>query len=266
EFWRSRKLLKMIGGFISRGLIVVLGYAYPAFECFKTVEKNRVEIQELRFWCQYWIIIAVMSVVERIFDTFVSWLPMYDELKLALIIYLWYPKTKGTRYVYESFLRPYLLEYEKDIDRSLLEFRERAWSLAIFYCQNCKQLGSAKIVEFLHFVASKSAMINPTSEEQIVQKVENQNSNETHPPPPTPPSTPSRLAKKNDNDSPRRLITRSRTPSFRRVQTPKSESFQVQTRSVDTEDVVNLDEDKGWPMEQHLHHARLKLGRFKTSD
>lgn len=33
---------------------LILGYAYPAFECYKTVEKNRVEIEELRFWCQYW--------------------------------------------------------------------------------------------------------------------------------------------------------------------------------------------------------------------
>lgn len=33
---------------------MVLGYAYPAFQCFKTVEKNKVEIEELRFWCQYW--------------------------------------------------------------------------------------------------------------------------------------------------------------------------------------------------------------------
>lgn len=33
---------------------LVLGYAYPAFQCYKTVEKNRVQIDELRHWCQYW--------------------------------------------------------------------------------------------------------------------------------------------------------------------------------------------------------------------
>jgi len=33
---------------------LILGYTYPAFECFKTVEKNKVDIEELRFWCQYW--------------------------------------------------------------------------------------------------------------------------------------------------------------------------------------------------------------------
>ncbi|CAA0837827.1 HVA22-like protein j [Striga hermonthica] len=88
----------MIGELITSCLLLVLGYAYPAFQCFKTVEKNRVEITELRFWCQYW-------------------LPMYGEMKLALFIYLWYPKTKGTGVIYDTLLRPYVSKHETDIDR-----------------------------------------------------------------------------------------------------------------------------------------------------
>ena len=30
------------------------GYAYPAYEFFKTVEKNKPETEQLLFWCQYW--------------------------------------------------------------------------------------------------------------------------------------------------------------------------------------------------------------------
>jgi len=32
----------------------VFGYAYPAYECYKVVERNKPEIEQLRFWCQYW--------------------------------------------------------------------------------------------------------------------------------------------------------------------------------------------------------------------
>ena len=39
---------------------MVLGYAYPAYECFKTVEKNKPEIEQLRFWCQYWYVLSIM--------------------------------------------------------------------------------------------------------------------------------------------------------------------------------------------------------------
>ncbi|KAK7827186.1 putative hva22-like protein g [Quercus suber] len=44
----------MMGSFLSRALLLVFGYAYPAYECFKTVEKNKSEIEQLLFWCQYW--------------------------------------------------------------------------------------------------------------------------------------------------------------------------------------------------------------------
>ncbi|KAG6430700.1 hypothetical protein SASPL_108772 [Salvia splendens] len=146
----------MIGEFVNSCLILVLGYAYPAFQCFKTVEKNRVEIPELRFWCQYWILVAIITILERIGDVFISWLPMYGEIKLALFIYLWYPKTKGSGYVYNTLLRPYVSRHETDIDRSLIEFRERAWNLAIYYWQNCTELGSTKILQFLQFVSGRS--------------------------------------------------------------------------------------------------------------
>ncbi|XP_047976137.1 putative HVA22-like protein g [Salvia hispanica] len=157
----------MIGEFVTSCLILVLGYAYPAFQCFKTVEKNRVEIPELRFWCQYWILVAIITILERIGDVFISWLPMYGEMKLALFIYLWYPKTNGSGYIYDRLLRPYVSRHETDIDRSLIEFRERAWNLAIYYWHNCTELGSTKILQFLQFVSSRSTQ-NPGNQQQRV--------------------------------------------------------------------------------------------------
>jgi receptor expression-enhancing protein 1/2/3/4 len=34
----------------------VLGYAYPAYDCYKTVKLNRPDVEQLRFWCQYWFV------------------------------------------------------------------------------------------------------------------------------------------------------------------------------------------------------------------
>lgn len=33
---------------------MIFGYAYPAYECYKSVELNKPDIEQLRFWCQYW--------------------------------------------------------------------------------------------------------------------------------------------------------------------------------------------------------------------
>ncbi|KAJ6829824.1 HVA22-like protein i [Iris pallida] len=146
----------MIGSFLTRGLALVLGYAYPAYECFKTVELNKPEIEQLRFWCQYWILVAALTVFERVGDSFVSWIPMYGEAKLAFFVYLWYPKTRGTLYVYETFFRPYVAKHEMEIDRNLIELRTRAGDLLILYWQKAASYGQTRVFEILQYVASQS--------------------------------------------------------------------------------------------------------------
>lgn len=173
----------MLGDFITRCLVMVLGYAYPALECYKTMEKNRVEIEELRFWCQYWIIVAMLTILERIGDIFISWVPMYGELKLALFIYLWYPKTKGSGYVYDAVLRPFVSKREPDIDRKMQEWRLRAWDLAIFYYQNCTELGQSAFFQVVEYLAGQSARFKHPHKEK---KSDNDNSSTQHPPPNVP--------------------------------------------------------------------------------
>ncbi|KAI4389965.1 hypothetical protein MLD38_002127 [Melastoma candidum] len=146
----------MIGSFLTRGLVLAFGYAYPAYECYKTVEKNRPEIEQLQFWCQYWILVAVLTIFERVGDAFISWVPMYSEAKLAFFIYLWYPKTKGTTYVYDSFFRPYLSKHESDIDRNLLELKTRAWDFAILYWQRVASYGQTRVFDILQYIAAQS--------------------------------------------------------------------------------------------------------------
>ncbi|XP_058762535.1 putative HVA22-like protein g [Vicia villosa] len=153
----------MLGDFINRILILLLGYAYPGFECYKTVEKNRVDIEELRFWCKYWIIVALFTVLEKFLDIFIAWLPMYGEVKLIFFVYMWYPKTKGTSYVYETVLRPYVSKHENDIDRTLQEWKARGWDYVIFYWQYCAQFGHSAFVQFLQQLASHSSKLTPKS-------------------------------------------------------------------------------------------------------
>ncbi|KAF9597754.1 hypothetical protein IFM89_021508, partial [Coptis chinensis] len=154
---------KMLGDFVIRSLVMVLGYAYPAFECYKTVEKNRVEIEQFRFWCQYWIIIAALTILERFGDIFVSWLPLYGELKLCFIVYLWSPKTKGTSYVYETFLRPYISRYETDIDRNLMEYKAIALDWAMFSWHYCVANGQSTFYRILEYLAAQSSRNGKTT-------------------------------------------------------------------------------------------------------
>lgn len=169
---------------------MVFGYAYPAYECYKAVEKNRPEIEQLRFWCQYWILVALLTVCERIGDTFISWVPMYSEAKLAFFIYLWYPKTKGTTYVYDSFFRPYVAKHEPDIDRNLMELKTRAGDIAVSYWQKAASYGQTRIFDILQYVAAQSTpTARPAQQRPVVRaRQPASSSSNQHAPPTAPPA------------------------------------------------------------------------------
>uniref|UniRef100_A0A453II18 HVA22-like protein n=1 Tax=Aegilops tauschii subsp. strangulata TaxID=200361 RepID=A0A453II18_AEGTS len=135
---------------------LVFGYAYPAYECYKTVELNKPEIEQLIFWCQYWILVALMTVMERFGDLTISWLPFYSEAKLLFFIYLWYPRTKGTTYIYGTFFKPYISQHENEIDRNLLELRARASDVVVVYVQKVAAVGQNTFFDVLKYVASQS--------------------------------------------------------------------------------------------------------------
>lgn len=150
---------------------MMFGYAYPAYECFKVVEMNKPDIEQLRFWCQYWILVAVLTVCERVGDAFVSWVPMYSEAKLAFFLYLWYPKTKGTTYVYDCFFKPFISNHEAEIDRNLVELRVRAEDLAVSYSQTAVKYIQTRTFDILQYVASQSTPHRASQPQQQAAKV-----------------------------------------------------------------------------------------------
>ncbi|TVU10172.1 hypothetical protein EJB05_43683 [Eragrostis curvula] len=142
----------MAVSFITRFLIRVLGYAYPAYNCYKTLEQNAARMEHLRFWCQYWILLAVL----RVADSAVSWLPMYGEAKLAFVVYLWHPKTMGATLLYDGYLRPFLARHEADIDRALLELKARVRDATASRLQAAVSLARTWAVEVVRRFSSQA--------------------------------------------------------------------------------------------------------------
>ncbi|CAI7856190.1 unnamed protein product, partial [Closterium sp. NIES-53] len=71
------------------------------------------------------VLIALVTVTERLAEPILEKLPMYPEAKLLLVIYLWYPDNKGTDHVYNNLLQPVLLQNEEDIDKHVDEIKGR---------------------------------------------------------------------------------------------------------------------------------------------
>ncbi|KAL4358706.1 hypothetical protein AHAS_Ahas08G0004200 [Arachis hypogaea] len=109
----------------------------------------------------------VMQDFGRSFDKCSSCrVPMYSEAKLAFFIYLWYPKTKGTTYVYDSFFRPYVAKHESEIDRNLSELKTRAGDVAVLYWQRAASYGQTRIVDILQYVAAQSTPAPPPAQQR----------------------------------------------------------------------------------------------------
>lgn len=114
-------------------------------------------------------------------------MPMYSEMKLAFFVYLWYPKTKvrkhicsfsfyllqqiiplfglksalillhlqGSDVVYDTFLRPIVMQYEPNIEQRLLLLRAKSGQLLSFYVKNFADKGTAFFMDVLRYVVSE---------------------------------------------------------------------------------------------------------------
>ncbi|XP_066348450.1 HVA22-like protein j isoform X2 [Miscanthus floridulus] len=123
---------------LTKFLTLLFGYAMPALECFKAIEQRPGRADQLRFWCEYWI-------------------PMYYELKLAFLVYLWYPKTRGTDIVYETFLQPLVMQYQPNIEARLQYLRANAGDILVFYLKNFTERGYDLFLRVLDYVRSQAS-------------------------------------------------------------------------------------------------------------
>jgi len=140
----------MLGSYVSSILILLLGYVYPAYACFKAVEIGKPE--QLKMWCRYWTIIGLATFAQNLTDQFLFWVPLYYEAKLALVVFLWHPRVNGATYVYESTLQPWLAHHEPYIDTKMEEAKNRVQDFTSRYFQqlsNYIQSRSGEIASYL---------------------------------------------------------------------------------------------------------------------
>ncbi|GJN27683.1 hypothetical protein PR202_gb15725 [Eleusine coracana subsp. coracana] len=142
---------------LTKFLTLLFGYAMPALECFKSIEQRPGRTDQLRFWCEYWIILVILVMFDEIAGALISKIPMYYELKLAFLVYLWYPKTRGTDIVYETFLQPLVMQYQPSIEARLQYLRANAGDILVFYLKNFTERGYDLFLRALDYIRSQAS-------------------------------------------------------------------------------------------------------------
>jgi receptor expression-enhancing protein 5/6 len=108
-------------------LCSLVGLAYPAYKSFQAIEtKVKGDIVQ---WQAYWIIFSVWQFVEIFENVVVYWIPFYYAFKLAFLLWLMLPQTKGAMYVYDHLLKDFLKKQSK-IDAALSEAKKQSNSIA----------------------------------------------------------------------------------------------------------------------------------------
>ncbi|CAG0906600.1 unnamed protein product [Darwinula stevensoni] len=105
----------MVPATITRVVILVLGHLYPAYASYKAIQSRNT--REYVKWMMYWIVLALFTCAETLADIFLSfWFPLYEEIKILLIIWFISPATRGSSFLYRRFVHPFLQEKSGEID------------------------------------------------------------------------------------------------------------------------------------------------------
>ncbi|XP_029918001.1 receptor expression-enhancing protein 2 isoform X1 [Myripristis murdjan] len=115
----------MVSWIISRIVVLAFGTLYPAYSSYKAVKTKNVK--EYVKWMMYWIVFALFTTAETVTDLLLSWFPFYFELKIAFVIWLLSPYTKGSSVLYRKFVHPTLSNKEKEIDEYITQAKDRSY-------------------------------------------------------------------------------------------------------------------------------------------
>ena len=77
-----------------------IGTVYPAYLSFKAIETP--ETEDDKQWLTYWVVYSVYCVVDDFTDVLLFWVPFYYVLKLVVLVWLVWPRTRGALFIYEK--------------------------------------------------------------------------------------------------------------------------------------------------------------------
>ncbi|XP_036055317.1 receptor expression-enhancing protein 4 [Onychomys torridus] len=135
----------MVSWMICRLVVLIFGMLYPAYASYKAVKSKN--IREYVRWMMYWIVFAIFMAAETFTDVFISWFPFYYEIKMAFVLWLLSPYTKGASLLYRKFVHPSLSRHEKEIDACIVQAKERSYETMLSFGKRGLNIAASAAVQ-----------------------------------------------------------------------------------------------------------------------
>eukprot|EP00695_Tsukubamonas_globosa_P000773 TRINITY_DN168_c0_g1_i7.p1 TRINITY_DN168_c0_g1~~TRINITY_DN168_c0_g1_i7.p1 ORF type:complete len:142 (-),score=73.25 TRINITY_DN168_c0_g1_i7:78-443(-) len=103
--------------------IVLLLSGYMSFKAIESDEKK-----DDRQWLSFWVLYALLNFAELWTDLILFWIPLYNEIKIAILVFL--GPFKGSSMIYNSVVAPFLKKHEAAIDKAAEQAAARAAGIA----------------------------------------------------------------------------------------------------------------------------------------
>ncbi|KEI36591.1 uncharacterized protein L969DRAFT_19983 [Mixia osmundae IAM 14324] len=118
-------------GLIFRLLCILIGLIYPCYASYKAIKINDATLLER--WLMYWVVMGLIGTLEATVEWTVAWIPFYSEVKMLVFVWLALPQIQGSTYVYLTFVHPFLLEHEREIDDTTTRAKAQARAAGMDY-------------------------------------------------------------------------------------------------------------------------------------
>ena len=107
----------VFNGFLTTLIASIIGCLYPAYKSLKALHTE--EKDDADEWLIYWLIYGIFVFADEVLGLFLSFVPFYFTIKLAFVIWLYFPTTKGAQFIYKSYVKDLFAKYQEQIDKKI---------------------------------------------------------------------------------------------------------------------------------------------------
>lgn len=106
-------------------------FLFPVFASYKALKTSDPAL--LTPWLMYWVVLACALFIESWTAFILFWVPFYSWIRLAFLLYLILPQTRGANFLYLTRVHPFLQKNEHLIDEFISSAHGRAKAAGVMY-------------------------------------------------------------------------------------------------------------------------------------